>query len=163
VERVVERIAWKSPGLGAAMALSCGIRAGSGRKAPGHASCKRTVSGSNPLIGSQAISAHRERMAEQHAAAEDYKAHLLRGGDGATIRTDWGGYRISGDFHFAWDWYAMGIRRSNGMWCCNSCFKPVREEHEREECHTCQDWGSCGGDCTLSRIFCPDYGTSRPI
>jgi hypothetical protein len=53
VERVVERIAWKYPGLDAAMALSYGIRAGSGRRGPGHASCKRQVSGSNPLTGSQ--------------------------------------------------------------------------------------------------------------
>ena len=46
-----------SPGntrvLGAARALLYGIGAGSGRMAPGHASCKRQVSGSNPLTGSK--------------------------------------------------------------------------------------------------------------
>ncbi len=57
VERVVERIAWKSAGFGAVMALSCGISAGSGREAPGHGSCKRMVSGSNPLTGSTFVSA----------------------------------------------------------------------------------------------------------
>ena len=45
-----------------------------------------------------AISAHRERMAQQHRATEDYKARVLYGSDRETIRTDWGGYRISGDF-----------------------------------------------------------------
>jgi hypothetical protein len=39
--------------LGAAAALSCGIGAGSGLEALQHASCKRTVSGSNPLTGSK--------------------------------------------------------------------------------------------------------------
>jgi hypothetical protein len=39
--------------LGAVVALSCGIGAGSGPKAREHASCKRQVSGSNPLTGSQ--------------------------------------------------------------------------------------------------------------
>jgi hypothetical protein len=38
--------------LGAAGAFSCGIGAGSGPKAREHASCKRQVSGSNPLTGS---------------------------------------------------------------------------------------------------------------
>jgi hypothetical protein len=50
----------------------------------------------------RAIDAHRDRVAEQHHATDDYKAHVLRGSDGSTIQTDWGGYRISGDFHFAW-------------------------------------------------------------
>jgi len=35
-----------------------------------------------------AISAHRENVAEQHRATEDYKAQVLRGHDGATVRTD---------------------------------------------------------------------------
>jgi hypothetical protein len=43
--------------LGAAVALSCGIGAGSGPKAREHASCKRQVSGSNPLTGSTSIPA----------------------------------------------------------------------------------------------------------
>ena len=52
VERVVERIAGNPLILGAAAALSFGIGAGSGPKAREHGSCKRQVSGSNPLTGS---------------------------------------------------------------------------------------------------------------
>ena len=43
MERIVERIAWNSYGFGAAVALSCGIGAGSGHKAREHASCKQVV------------------------------------------------------------------------------------------------------------------------
>ena len=39
--------------LGAMVALALGIGAGSGCKALEHGSCKRTVSGSNPLTGSK--------------------------------------------------------------------------------------------------------------
>jgi hypothetical protein len=59
----MDRVWNGSPGntrvLGAARALSYGIGAGSGPMAPGHASCKRQVSGSNPLTGSssEALSA----------------------------------------------------------------------------------------------------------
>ena len=53
VERVVERGAENPSVLGAVVALSCGIGAGSGPKAWEHASCKRQVSGSNPLTGPQ--------------------------------------------------------------------------------------------------------------
>jgi hypothetical protein len=43
----------ESPSVLGAVALSCDIGAGSGGKARGHASCKRQVSGSNPLTGSR--------------------------------------------------------------------------------------------------------------
>jgi hypothetical protein len=110
-----------------------------------------------------AITAHRDRMAQRHQATTDYEAHTLHGGDGASVSTDWGGYRISGAFHFAWSDYAIVTRRSDGSWFCNICFKPVQSEHGREECHTCSDWGGCGRDCTLSRIFCSDCGTSKDM
>jgi len=110
-----------------------------------------------------AITAHRNQMAEQHQATADYKAHILHGGDGAIVSTDWGGYRVSGAFHFAWNDYKVGTWTSNGVWYCNACFKPAQSEHEREECHTCSDWGGCGRDCTLSRIFCSDCGTFKDM
>jgi hypothetical protein len=110
-----------------------------------------------------AIAAHRNRMVEQHRATADYEAHILHGHSGSRVSTDWGGYTISGDFHFAWNSYLVGTYQSDGAWYCNICFKPAKSEHEREECHTCSDWGGCGRDCTLSRIFCRDCGTSKDM
>ena len=78
----------------------------------------------------------------------------------ASVETDWGGYRVRRDFHDAWSDYARVTRRSSGSWYCNTCFAPAWDEHRREECHTCQDWGGCGQDCTLSRIYCAGCGTS---
>lgn len=109
----------------------------------------------------QAVTAHRQRMAKQHQDTADYDSHILHGEDGTSVTTDWGGYRISGDFHFAWNWYLIGTRKSDGWWYCNRCFHPAHSERNKEECHTCSDWGGCGGDCTLSRIFCPPCGTSK--
>lgn len=110
-----------------------------------------------------AITAHRRRIAEQHQATADYKARILRGGDGSSVSTDWGGYRVGGAFHFAWNSYQIATGKSGGSWYCNTCFKPVQTEHEHEECHTCSDWGGCSGDCTLSRIFCSDCGTFKDM
>jgi hypothetical protein len=111
----------------------------------------------------RALAAHEERIAERKRVTEAYAAHVLHGGDGASIATDWGGYRIRRDFHFAWSDYARVTRGSSGSWYCNACFAPAREERSREECHTCKDWGGCGQDCTLSRIYCPVCGTSLGV
>ena len=45
---------------------------------------------------------HREEQAQLHTVTEDYKSHKLHGGSGYTIRTEWGGYSIKGEFHFVW-------------------------------------------------------------
>jgi hypothetical protein len=111
----------------------------------------------------QALAAHEERIAERKRVTEDYAAHVLHAVDGASAETDWGGYRVRRDFHFAWSDYARMTQRSSGCWYCNTCFTPVQEEHSREECHTCRDWGGCGQDCTLSGIYCPGCGTSLDI
>jgi hypothetical protein len=108
----------------------------------------------------RALAAHQERIEERKRLTEDYAAHVLHGGDGTRVETDWGGYRVRRDFHFAWSDYARVTQRSSGSWYCNTCFAPAREEHSRDECHTCQDWGGCGRDCTLSRIYCTECGTS---
>jgi hypothetical protein len=110
-----------------------------------------------------AIIAHRDRVAGQHQATHDYKSHILHGDDGATVSTNWGGYRISGAFHFAWNDYEVGRWRSDGSWYCNTCFRPTQTEHEHEECHTCSNWGGCRNDCTLSRILCINCGTSKDM
>jgi hypothetical protein len=94
----------------------------------------------NEAVVESAITAHREEMAQRYQATADYKAHV-HGQDGATVGTDCGGYRIDGDFHFSWNWYEIGTKKSDGWWCCNTCFKPVQAEYEHEECHVCESWG----------------------
>ena len=79
---------------------------------------------------------------------------MLHAKNGDTIRTEWGVYRRSEPFHFAWSDYDMIRRRSNGGWYCNSCMKATDTEHDNPECHRCSDWSPCGNDCTLSRIIC---------
>jgi len=105
---------------------------------------------------------HRRRIAERKAATIDYGNHVLRGGRGVTVETDWGRYTVRGDFHEAIADYIHPLK-GNTEWRCNRCWRPASTEHEREECHTCSDWGGCGRDCTLSRVFCADCGTSLAI
>ena len=58
----------------------------------------------------RALAVHEERIAERKRVTEAYAAHVLHGGDGGSIETDWGGYRIRRDFHFAWSDYARVTR-----------------------------------------------------
>lgn len=111
----------------------------------------------------QAIAAFHVRQEERRSATVDYERRVIHGADGETIETDWGSYTVSGDFHSTWNSYAAVTRGGGISWYCNTCFKPVQSEHNRPECHTCSDWGGCGRDCTLSRIFCTDCGTSKAM
>jgi hypothetical protein len=43
-----------------------------------------------------------------------------------------------------------------------SCGHPAKIQRESEECHLCRDWGGCGGDCKVSRIYCPHCGNAHP-
>lgn len=93
----------------------------------------------------------------ERQAGEDYVARIL---NPKGARTSWGGYRVHGDFHFVWSDYERMRQRSDGGWTCNRCWKAAGTEHKKPECHTCSDWNGCGTDCTLSRIYCADCGTS---
>ncbi|MEU1631079.1 hypothetical protein ABZ746_38730 [Streptomyces sp. NPDC020096] len=106
----------------------------------------------------QAIAAHRAEQTRIAQRTADYKQHILEKDGG---QTEWGGYRVSGDFHFAWNDYMQATMRSSGYWYCNTCWEPAQREHGRDECHRCRDWSPCGADCTLTRIYCPECGTSR--
>lgn len=99
---------------------------------------------------------HRAREAEAQAAA-DYKERILHGSDGSVTRTSWGYYQRRDPFHFVhydsvppWD--------SDGTWRCSACWSVASTEHDRPECHTCEDWGGCGRDCTLSAVRCDPCG-----
>jgi hypothetical protein len=113
----------------------------------------------------RAIDAHRQRIAARKEATIDYSNHVLRGRGGDSIETDWGWYEIRGAFHLA----SYRSRRpppfggGDECWFCNSCWQTAETEHDREECHRYENWGSCGRDCTLSRVFCAKCGTSLGV
>lgn len=108
----------------------------------------------------RALVAHRDHLSLIHNVTVNYENAVLRPELGPTVETEWGGYRIEGDFHFVWSAEQVYRKRSNGAWKCNTCFELAKTEHNREECHRCRDWSDCGNDCTLSRVFCTQCGTS---
>lgn len=103
--------------------------------------------------------AREKRLREQ--AATDYDAHRLH--HAGPVATTWGGYRVSGAFHFVWSADEIMRRRSDGQWRCNGCWKLASTENGKPECHRCTDWGPCGADCTLSRVYCEECGTSLEL
>jgi hypothetical protein len=90
----------------------------------------------------------------------DYNSRILHPG---TVRTAGGGYTVKGAFHFRGDDMARALKKSDGFWRCNTCWTPAAREHDREECHRCRDWSSCGSDCTLGGIYCSSCGTSATM
>jgi hypothetical protein len=110
-----------------------------------------------------ALAEHRAALAETLAIDQAWKDQRLVVGPGESVRTSWGGYRVAEHFHVSW---LAGARQYGGgyeSWFCSRCWKPASTEHDRPECHTCRDWGSCGNDCTLSGIACAGCGTSTPL
>ena len=107
-----------------------------------------------------AIESHRTRIDKIARVTRDYESGILHGADGDSVTTDWGGYRHRGDFYISWSHYARAQDRSEGIWHCRTCNKPASTERGKPECHTCSDWNGCGRDCTLSKVFCTDCGTS---
>lgn len=60
--------------------------------------------------------------------------------------------------------YAYATRRDTvGHYRCTPCDKIAREEHYGRECHSCRDWGGCGGSCTLSAVYCEGCGSRREM
>lgn len=104
-----------------------------------------------------------ERQAGRMETAKITKAydeHRLLVGPGQTLRTSWGRYHVAAYSHSS---RGLGPRSHGGgyaSWTCSKCWKLAALEHNKEECHTCADWGGCGQDCTLSGIACTDCGTS---
>ncbi len=96
---------------------------------------------------------------ELHRSSVAYDKHELLGRPGETVRTTWGNYHTRGPFHRRHNSRTPPWKGSGDTWVCSTCWAPAALEHEREECHTCSDWGSCGRDCTLSAAVCKDCGT----
>jgi hypothetical protein len=96
-----------------------------------------------------ALAAHRDRVARQHQVTADYEAHILHGDDRSTTATDWGGYRIRGAFHSAWNSYEVYRKKSDGSWFCNTCFELVKTEYD-------DDWEP-------KHVSCARCGTSMDM
>jgi hypothetical protein len=52
---------------------------------------------------------------------------------------------------------------SCGKWLCKKCKKKADTEHNKKECHACQDWNGCGKDCTLSKLICKTCNISEDV
>jgi hypothetical protein len=109
------------------------------------------------------IKEHQAARAELDQITRDYKDMILHGGPGTTLRTDFGSYTVYSDFHSIWRSDARPWKETGVYWFCNRCWKPATLVHDKEECHVCSDWGSCGRDCTLSEVSCHGCGTSMPM
>lgn len=79
--------------------------------------------------------------------------------EGESVLTQSGGYFIKGSFRFEWKNYEKERGRIIGKWYCLTCNKEAGTEHLKPECNICRDWGTCGHDCTLSKVFCPKCGS----
>lgn len=109
------------------------------------------------------IAEHRAALVEYEQLAVDYDRHILHGESGKRIDMQGGAYVRSQDFHRFLPAFGRPGKDSREHWICSRCFKAASMEHNKPECHRCEDWGGCGSDCTLSRVFCEACGTSKDI
>ena len=93
----------------------------------------------------------------------DYAKGIIHGKDGDILEIEGGGYKIRGEFRFVWSDYEQARNKSSGTWYCNKCNILAETEHNKEECHLCNDWNGCGRDCTLSKVYCPKCGSSISV
>lgn len=54
--------------------------------------------------------------------------------------------------------YRIEYYKTEPMRICNKCNKECSTENNNKPCHLCEDWNGCGGDCTISKIFCKKCG-----
>jgi hypothetical protein len=110
----------------------------------------------------RALASHQEAVARRQLITADYGRHVLHGRPGQTVEMDWGYYAVARGFHWVSSKYEPPPA-GPGTWYCTPCWRAADTEHEREECHTCSDWGGCGNDCRLSRVYCKVCGGSMPV
>jgi hypothetical protein len=103
---------------------------------------------------------HLAARAEMTQITNDYHNRILHGSPQSTIRSRFGTYTVYRDFHSIWRSDAKPWKESGVYWFCSRCWRPAKLAHNRPECHTCSDWGSCGRDCTLSAVSCTACETS---
>lgn len=102
----------------------------------------------------KAIISHKAYLEQIKNNTDDHKKGIIHGKDGESITTEWGHYTIYKNFRLEVHTYYSLKDGDTGTWYCNNCNLQAKTEHNKEECHLCRDWNSCGRDCKLSRIFC---------
>jgi hypothetical protein len=84
---------------------------------------------------------HRLAKAETEIITQAYKERRLLVGPGRHASDIVGGYTVRADFHLTWYEGRREHGGGEGSWCCNTCFETAMTEHDKDECHTCSDWG----------------------
>jgi hypothetical protein len=102
----------------------------------------------------QAVRRHRARRQLVRENSEAYERGVILGKEGEYVETLWGGYRRRGAFYVSHSRYPG----EGESWRCATCKGAAAMKREREECHRCRDWGSCGRDCRLSKVTCRRCG-----
>lgn len=109
------------------------------------------------------LAEHRASRTELAQITTEYHSRILHGKPGVTIRTNFGSYSVYRDFHSIRRSDAKPWKDSGVYWFCSQCWQPATLTHAKPECHTCSDWGSCGRDCTLSKVSCRTCGTAMSV
>ena len=109
------------------------------------------------------VAEHRAATAELEQITSDYRRKVLHGEAGSTMRATFGSYTVYADLHSSWRSDAKPWKESGANWFCSRCWQPGTLKHDKPECHTCSDWGSCGRDCTLSDVSFKACGTAMAM
>lgn len=110
-----------------------------------------------------AIAEHRAARAELEQITADFNNRILHGEPRATVSTLFGSYTRYVDFHSTCDSHHRPWKESGVAWYCSRCWQLATLAHDKEECHSCADWGGCGRDCTLSEVSCRTCGTAMAV
>ncbi len=106
----------------------------------------------------EAIKSHQKQMKLRKKYTEDYSKGIYHGEVGQVIEMEGGGYINYEGFIYAWDDYLRARKKSDGEWYCRRCSSIAKEEHEKS-CFINNDYYRCGGECTLSKIYCQNCNT----
>ncbi len=85
----------------------------------------------------KAIEAHRKAIEHLKQITADHDNGIIHGKDGDIVYMEGGGYKIHGNFRFAWSDFQRCRMKSDGTWHCNRCNIPAQIEHGKVECTKC--------------------------
>ena len=106
----------------------------------------------------KAIKSHQKQMKIRKKYTEDFSNGIYHGDVGQIIKIKGGGYKNYEGFIFVWNDYLRARKKSDGEWYCRRCNSMAEEEHNKR-CSINNDYHICGGECTLSKIYCQNCAT----
>jgi hypothetical protein len=107
-----------------------------------------------------AVQQYADGQAELRRVTDDFRRNIVYEGHHRIVG---GSYNAGEDFYHVFNDLAAYRHQSYGANFCRRCHEPAKTEHNKPECHTCSDWGGCGGDCTLSAIYCARCETRKEL